>query len=74
MGPGTARVRPVLRLAQKALGFRYLMDVVPLDPSLVGGSHGLRPPPGHGPVILGSGEPPADLTGVKAYVRRLLAD
>lgn len=28
------------RLAQKALGFRYLMDVISLDPSLVKGSHG----------------------------------
>jgi predicted AlkP superfamily pyrophosphatase or phosphodiesterase len=70
----TSRVRPLLRLAQKALGFRYRMDVVPLDPSRVGGSHGLRPPPGHGPVILGPDEPPADMTGVKDYVRRLLAE
>jgi predicted AlkP superfamily pyrophosphatase or phosphodiesterase len=29
-----------LRLARKLLGFRYLMDVIPLDPSLVMGSHG----------------------------------
>jgi predicted AlkP superfamily pyrophosphatase or phosphodiesterase len=70
----TSRVRPVLRLAQKALGFRYLMDVVPLDNSLVGGSHGLRPAPQHGPLILGPGEPPADMRGVKGYVRRLLAE
>lgn len=38
---------PKLRLAQrllkKKLGFRMLMDVVPLDASLVGGSHGRRP-------------------------------
>ncbi len=70
----TSRVRPILRLAQKALGFRYLMDVVPLDNSLVGGSHGLRPPPPHGPLIIGPGEPPADMKGVKSYVRRLLAE
>ena len=30
------------RLLAKKLGFRYRMDVVPLDPSLVRGSHGLR--------------------------------
>jgi predicted AlkP superfamily pyrophosphatase or phosphodiesterase len=54
----TSRLRPLLRLAQKQLGFRYLMDVVPLDPSLVRGSHGLRPAPAHGPVIVGPGEPP----------------
>lgn len=28
------------RLAQKLLGFRYLMDVIPLDATLVKGSHG----------------------------------
>lgn len=32
-----------LRLAQKKLGFRYLMDVIPLEPTLVGGSHGRLP-------------------------------
>ena len=31
------------RLLQKRLGFRMLMDVVPLDASLVRGSHGRRP-------------------------------
>ena len=30
------------RLARKALGFRMLMDVIPLDASLVKGSHGRR--------------------------------
>jgi predicted AlkP superfamily pyrophosphatase or phosphodiesterase len=29
-----------LKLMRKALGFRYLMDVIPLDASLVKGSHG----------------------------------
>ena len=32
-----------VKLAKKALGFRYLMDVIPLDASLVKGSHGRRP-------------------------------
>jgi len=31
------------RLARKKLGFRYRFDVVPLDPSLVKGSHGVEP-------------------------------
>jgi predicted AlkP superfamily pyrophosphatase or phosphodiesterase len=31
------------RLLQKRLGFRMLMDVIPLDASLVRGSHGCRP-------------------------------
>jgi hypothetical protein len=31
------------RLLQKKLGFRMLMDVIPLDATLVKGSHGARP-------------------------------
>ncbi|MEZ5989536.1 MAG: alkaline phosphatase family protein [Planctomycetota bacterium] len=37
------RLRVARRLLQKQLGFRYLMDVVPTDPSPVRGSHGLEP-------------------------------
>lgn len=33
-----------LKLLKKQLGFRYLMDVIPLDASLVRGSHGCIPP------------------------------
>lgn len=33
----------VWRLLQKKLGFRMLMDVIPLDATLVKGSHGCRP-------------------------------
>ncbi len=61
------RLRIGRRLLQKALGLRYLMDVVPLDARLVRGSHG-RPPeaPADGPVFLSSapfeacGGPPED--------------
>jgi len=63
--------RAALRLLQKKLGFRYRFDVIPLDASLVRGSHGLRPPPGQGPVIIGE-DPPDDMKGFKDYVRRLL--
>ncbi len=42
--PGAAtKLKVGLRLAQKALGFRYLLDVVPTDGSLVRGSHGRVP-------------------------------
>ena len=43
------------RLLKKAAGFRTLMDVIPLDSSLVRGSHG-RPAddPSEGPVVIGS--------------------
>ena len=35
-----AKLRIALRLAQKKLGMRYLMDVISLDATLVKGSHG----------------------------------
>jgi predicted AlkP superfamily pyrophosphatase or phosphodiesterase len=43
------------RLAQKTLGFRYLMDVIPLHGTWVKGSHGRLPDEAaHGPVLIGS--------------------
>jgi hypothetical protein len=41
------------KVAKKKLGFRYLMDVIPLDAALVKGSHG-RPSEGgdDGPVLI----------------------
>ena len=67
-----SRARAVLRLVQKKLGFRYRFDVVPLDPGRVKGSHGLRPAPEDGPVVIGP-EPPDDMKGFKDYIRALLA-
>lgn len=37
------KLRIAWRLLQKKLGFRMLMDVIPLDATLVKGSHGIRP-------------------------------
>ena len=37
------KLRIARRLLQKKLGFRMLMDVIPLDAALVKGSHGCRP-------------------------------
>ncbi len=37
------KLKILFRLLQKKLGFRMLMDVIPLDASLVKGSHGARP-------------------------------
>jgi predicted AlkP superfamily pyrophosphatase or phosphodiesterase len=49
------KLRIARRLAQKALGMRYLMDVIPLDATLVRGSHGRVPDdPLDGPVFLAS--------------------
>jgi predicted AlkP superfamily pyrophosphatase or phosphodiesterase len=39
----TPRLKIAWRLLQKKLGFRMLMDVIPLDANLVKGSHGARP-------------------------------
>ena len=54
------RGRALRRLAQKKLGFRTLFDVVPLDSSLVRGSHGLAAleSPDR-PLLIGDGPPPA---------------
>jgi len=68
----TSAPRAAFRLLQKKLGFRYRMDVVPLDASLVRGSHGLRPAADDGPMIAGPGAPPGDMKGFKDYVRGLL--
>ena len=52
--PGT-KLRIGWRLAQKMLGFRYLMDVIPLDGRRVRGSHGRLPDdPARGPILLSS--------------------
>ena len=51
------------KLLRKALGFRTLMDVIPLDPSLVKGSHGTCPADSaEWPVLIGTGT----MTGDKA--------
>src|SRR5262249_23586189 len=53
-GAGT-KLRVARRLAQKMLGFRYVMDVIPLHGRFVRGSHGrLADDPAHGPVLIGS--------------------
>lgn len=36
----TSKVRAGYKLLRKKAGFRYVMDVIPLDPTLVKGSHG----------------------------------
>jgi predicted AlkP superfamily pyrophosphatase or phosphodiesterase len=53
------KVRAARRLLQKKLGFRYLMDVIPLDAALVRGSHGLiAPHPNEGPLLIADETPP----------------
>ncbi|WP_437757285.1 alkaline phosphatase family protein [Sorangium sp. So ce1389] len=55
------------RLLKKKLGFRYLMDVIPLDASLVKGSHGrLTERQEQGPVLMSSSASPGVGEGVHA--------
>ncbi len=49
------------------------MDVIPLDASLVKGSHGLVTEGKKAPVIIGPGELPDDMRGFKSYVERRIA-
>jgi predicted AlkP superfamily pyrophosphatase or phosphodiesterase len=71
------KARVAWRLLQKALGFRYLMDVIPLDPSPVRGSHGRLPEdPEDGPVYACTDPAGAadrvEMTSVKARLLDLL--
>ncbi|HEX8165877.1 MAG TPA: nucleotide pyrophosphatase/phosphodiesterase family protein [Beijerinckiaceae bacterium] len=62
------------RLAKRALGFRTLMDVIPLDASLVKGSHGRKTArPEDGPLVIGSDaallpDGPVPATAVKELI------
>ncbi len=65
--------RVLWRLLQKKLGFRTLLDVVPLDPGLVRGSHGLQAAESADrPVLIGDGSPPASLELPMTAVHGLL--
>ena len=68
----TSKIRAIARVAQKKLGLRYKMDVIPLDATLVKGSHGLRPSPAQGPLVIGPDDPPENMRGFKTYVERQL--
>lgn len=47
------QLKVALTLARKTLGFRYLMDVIPLDATLVKGSHGrATDSPREGPLVI----------------------
>ena len=67
----TSKSRAMFRLAQKKLGLRMKMDVIPLDPSLVGGSHGLVNGIDQNPILIGP-DPPEDILQFKDYIRGLL--
>ena len=75
------QLRVARRLLQKKVGLRYLMDVIPLDATLVKGSHGRIPAdPLDGPVFLASrrfehcgGEPQDGVVAMTSVPDRVLA-
>jgi len=67
----TSKARAIFRVAQKKLGFRYRMDVIPLDATLVGGSHGLQNRPDQSPLVIGP-DAPGDILQFSNYIRSLL--
>jgi predicted AlkP superfamily pyrophosphatase or phosphodiesterase len=71
------RARAFGRVVQKKLGFRALVDVVPLDPGLVRGSHGLpAADAADRPLLIADGQAPAEaelpMTGVRDRVLEVL--
>jgi hypothetical protein len=67
------KLRVLRRLMAKKLGFRTLFDVIPLDTSLVRGSHGLPvPDPLDKPVMVGDGPPPSEAIVHQCAVRDLV--
>jgi predicted AlkP superfamily pyrophosphatase or phosphodiesterase len=66
-------LRVALTLARKNLGFRYLMNVIPLDATLVRGSHGRVPASlADGPVLVSSEAGAVSETVAPTAVRDLL--
>lgn len=59
------------KLAKKKLGFRQLMDVIPLDTNLVRGTHGrVDLPTEQGPLLIGAqaGADPQEVTSVRQHL------
>lgn len=71
--------RAIAKVLAKKAGMRTLVDVIPLDASLVKGSHGLRvSDPLDKPVFIGSGPAPAETivpqTAIRDHVLRHFGD
>ncbi|MGV3656388.1 MAG: alkaline phosphatase family protein [Chitinophagaceae bacterium] len=64
----TSKGRAAYKLLRKKLGFRYVMDVIPLDATLVKGSHGrLEKDPKFHPVLIADGIDKTGLSAVDVY-------
>lgn len=57
----TSKLRAAYKLLRKKAGFRYVMDVIPLDAGLVKGSHGsLAASPDFYPILISDADPGTD--------------
>ncbi len=66
------KAKVVSKLIRKKLGFRMLMDVISLDPSLVKGSHGTLPEDSADwPVLIGLGGDPSAINATDVHDRLL---
>ena len=66
------KLRIAAKLLRKKLGFRVLMDVISLDPSLVKGSHGACPADSREwPVLIGAGESGTPIRATEVHDRLL---
>lgn len=66
------QARVLWTLLRRALGFRALMNVIPLDAGLVRGSHGVRPADElDWPVLIGTGSTPNSLPATSVHDRLL---
>ena len=64
------KLRIAGKLLKRKLGFRTLMDVIPLDPSLVKGSHGTCPADSADwPVLIGTGDSADPIDAIAAHER-----
>ncbi len=71
---GVPKLKIAGKLARKKMGFRVLMDVISLDPSLVKGSHGTCPADSADwPVLIGTGSASAPIDAVEVHERLLAA-
>jgi len=68
------KIRIAAKLLRKSLGFRTLMDVIPLDASLVRGSHGTCPADSaEWPVLIGAGTASGPIPATAVHERLLAA-
>lgn len=64
----TSKGRAAYKLLRKKLGFRYVMDVIPLDATLIKGSHGrLEKNTAYHPVLITNNQQPCSLKAVDVY-------